>query len=160
MATTSNKSNSSNSDAPTTERTAETIQALLDRITEQATEAETRIRKAAQEAEGGLRLGAFSLDGSLAYTDAAVLDIGRRHGTQLPDALADELAKLGVGGITKPRVVDGGVQMLAICSKDVARDLTFLKSELRQETGTELVQKEADAYLTKLRSEARIVYPR
>src|SRR5690606_8426443 len=43
-----------------------------------------------------------AVDLSLAYTDVAVVDIGRRHATQLPDALAKELAGLNVGGITKP----------------------------------------------------------
>src|SRR3569623_3609580 len=38
---------------------------------------------------------------SLSYTEAPVRDVGRRHATQMPDALADELSKLNVGGITK-----------------------------------------------------------
>ena len=42
---------------------------------------------------------------SLSYTDAAVVDIGRRHATQLPEAMAKELAGMNVGGITMPRVV-------------------------------------------------------
>ena len=79
MATTSNKSNSSNSDAPTTERTAETIQALLDRITEQATEAETRIRKAAQEAEGGLRNRAGDARQNAKELTAGVEDYMHNH---------------------------------------------------------------------------------
>ena len=46
---------------------------------------------------------------SLSYTDAAVIDVGRRHATQLPEPIAKELAGLNVGGISKPRVVEGGV---------------------------------------------------
>jgi peptidyl-prolyl cis-trans isomerase SurA len=95
---------------------------------------------------------------SLSYTDAAVRDMGRRHATQLPDALAQELAKLNVGGITKPRVTESGVSMLAICSKTAARDTTFVKNKLRNEQGTEAMKGEAEKYLAELRNKAQIVY--
>lgn len=95
---------------------------------------------------------------SLGYTDAAVVDIGRRHATQLPEAMAKELAGMNVGGITKPRVVETGVSMLAICEKTQAEDLTFVKDELRNEVGGETMLKEADAYLARLRQEAKIIY--
>jgi len=94
---------------------------------------------------------------SLSYTDAAVLDVGRRHATQLPDAIAEELGRLGVGGITQPRVGEDGVSMLAICSKDEARDLTFVTGQVRQEVGSELLNEEAERYLANLRSQASIV---
>ncbi len=94
---------------------------------------------------------------SLSYTDAAVIDIGRRHATQLPDAIAQELAALNVGGITQPRVGEDGVSMLAVCSKDAARDLTFVTGQVRQEVGSELLNQEAEAYLENLRSRASIV---
>lgn len=93
----------------------------------------------------------------LQFNDAAVRDIGRRHATQLPDAVAAELARLNVGQITSPRVVETGVSMLAVCEKAEARDLTFVKDELRQEVGTEALVGEADAYLARLRSQAAIV---
>ena len=95
---------------------------------------------------------------SLSYTDAAVRDLGRRHATQLPDALADELARLNVGGITKPRVAENGVSMLAICEKNAARDTSFLKNKLRNEQGGEQMKKEAEKYLAELRQKARIEY--
>lgn len=95
---------------------------------------------------------------SLNFTDAAVRDMGRRHATQLPEPIAEELSKLKVGGITKPRVVDGGVSMLAICEKEEARDLTFIKSKLRNEQGGKAMAAEADKYLTELRKKAKVVY--
>lgn len=95
---------------------------------------------------------------SLNFTDAAVRDIGRRHATQLPDALASELGKLNVGGITKPRVSEGGVSMLAICAKNEARDTTFLKNKLRNEQGAGAMKAEGEKYLAELRSKAQIVY--
>ncbi|MCB9994748.1 MAG: SurA N-terminal domain-containing protein [Hyphomicrobiaceae bacterium] len=94
---------------------------------------------------------------SLSYTDAAVVDVGRRHATQLPDEMANELATLSVGGITKPRVVENGVSMLAVCDKTEARDLTFVTGEVRQEVGTEQLQAAADAYLKDLRDKANII---
>ena len=94
---------------------------------------------------------------SLSYTDAAVRDIGRRHATQFPDALAGELAKLNVGGITKPRVVEGGVSMLAVCSKSTSEDTTYIANNIRQETGTKGMQAEADKYLAELKAKAQIV---
>lgn len=97
-----------------------------------------------------------AIDLSMSYTDAAVVDVGRRHATQLPAAIAKELSKLQVGGITKPAVRDNGVSMLAICSKTAARDLTFIKGKLRQEEGQEKFQTETDAYLAKLKAKAAI----
>ncbi len=91
------------------------------------------------------------------FNDAGVRDLGRRHATQLPEAVAAELARLNVGQITSPRVVEGGVSMLAVCEKAEARDLTFIKDELRQEVGTEALVAEADAYLARLRQQAAIV---
>lgn len=95
---------------------------------------------------------------SMSYTDAAVLDIGRRHATQLPPAIALELSKLNVGGITKPRVADGGVSMLAICDKASSRDTTFIKSDLRQQAGNDKFKAQVEDYLKKLHDSAAIVY--
>lgn len=98
-----------------------------------------------------------AVDLSLSYTDAAVLDVGRRHATQLPDAIAEELARLQVGGITQPRVGEDGVSMLAVCSKAEARDLTFVTGQVRQEVGSELLAAEAEKYLQNLRDQASII---
>ncbi len=95
---------------------------------------------------------------SLNFTDAAVRDMGRRHATQLPEALAKELGALNVGGITKPRVTESGVSMLAICSKSSARDTTFIKSKLRNEQGSEQMKAEAQKYMDDLRKKAKITY--
>lgn len=94
---------------------------------------------------------------SLSYTDAAVRDIGRRHATQFPDALADELSKLNVGGITKPRVIEGGVSMLAVCAKSTSEDTTYVANNIRQETGNKGMQAEAEKYLAELKAKAQIV---
>jgi peptidyl-prolyl cis-trans isomerase SurA len=95
---------------------------------------------------------------SLSYTDAAVIDIGRRHATQMPEAIAKELAGLNVGGITKPRVVENGVSMLAVCSKAVAEDTTFIKGGLQQEAGSAALAAEVETYLARLRDSAKIIY--
>jgi len=95
---------------------------------------------------------------SLSFSDAAVRDLGRRHSTQFPEALAGELAGLNVGGISAPRTVDNGVQLLAVCSKSEARDLSFIKNQIRQEVGNVRLQAEADKYLEDLRAKADIEY--
>ncbi len=100
--------------------------------------------------------GAVNL--SLGYTDAAVIDIGRRHATQLPEALAKELAGLNVGGITKPRVVEQGVSMLAVCEKTQADDLTFVKGELEAAAGNSALETRQKEYMANLRSQAKIIY--
>jgi peptidyl-prolyl cis-trans isomerase SurA len=94
---------------------------------------------------------------SMSYTDAAVIDIGRRHATQVPEAIAKELAGLNVGGITKPRVVETGVSMLAVCAKSVAEDTTFIKSNLRAEAGNAQLKGEVEKYLKELRDKAKII---
>lgn len=110
-----------------------------------------RYRKSFQGCDSAVEL-------SLSYTDAAVIDIGRRHATQMPEALAKELAGLNVGGITKPRVVETGVSMLAVCTKAVAEDTTFIKGNMRQEAGNEALKGETEAYLKGLRDKAKIIY--
>lgn len=95
---------------------------------------------------------------SLSYRDAAVVNVGRRHATQLPEAIAKELAGLNVGGITRPRVVEQGVSMLAVCAKEEARDTTFVKGQLRQAQGNEQLKVETARYLADLRKKADISY--
>ena len=99
-----------------------------------------------------------AVDLSLGYTDAAVVDVGRRHATQMPEAIAKELAGLNVGGITKPRVIETGVSMLAICEKTQAEDLTFIKGDLRAEAGNNALEGQVSAYLENLRKQAKIIY--
>ena len=98
-----------------------------------------------------------AVDLSMSYTDVAVLDIGRRHSTQLPDAIAEELSGLNVGGISKPRVGDAGVSMLAVCAKASARDTTFIKNEMRQQAGNEAFKDKVAEYLKTLRARAAII---
>ncbi|KKC39684.1 hypothetical protein WH87_05925 [Devosia epidermidihirudinis] len=95
---------------------------------------------------------------SMGFTDAAVIDVGRRHATQLPEAIAKELANLNVGGITKPRVIETGVSMLAICQKTQAQDLTFIKGELRSQAGNQALTGQVANYLANLRKQAKIIY--
>lgn len=95
---------------------------------------------------------------SLSYTDVAVIDVGRRNATQLPEAVAKELAGLNVGGIGKPRTTDTGVSMLAICQKTQAEDLTFIKSQMQQEAGGAALSGKVTEYLANLRKQAKIIY--
>lgn len=95
---------------------------------------------------------------SLAYTDAAVRDIGRRHATQMPDPIAAELGKLNVGGISSPRVTEAGVSMLAVCAKEASTDTTYLADTIRQTQGNGALKTEADKYLANLKAKAQIVY--
>src|SRR5690606_16647253 len=88
-----------------------------------------------------------AVDLSLTYTDAAVIDVGRRHATQMPEAIAKELAGLNVGAITKPRVVENGVSMLKVCEKTQAEDLTFIKVDQRAEVGDKALKCEVYSYL-------------
>lgn len=99
-----------------------------------------------------------AVDLSLNYTDAAVIDVGRRHATQMPEAIAKELAGLNVGGITKPRAVETGLSMLAVCEKAQAEDLTFIKGDLRAEAGNSQLSSEVATYLANLRKQAKIIY--
>jgi peptidyl-prolyl cis-trans isomerase SurA len=95
---------------------------------------------------------------TLSYTDAAVRDIGRRHATQMADPIAAELAKLNVGSLTAPRVVEGGVSMLAVCGKETSTDTTYIADNIRQTQGNGALKTEADKYLANLKAKAQIVY--
>jgi peptidyl-prolyl cis-trans isomerase SurA len=94
---------------------------------------------------------------ALNYTDAAVRPLGRRNASQFPDAIAQELAKLNVGGITQPRVTQNGVSMLAICSKEASQDTTYIADQLRQTVGTDALKTAADKYLADLKAKAQII---
>lgn len=98
-----------------------------------------------------------AVDLVLEFQDAAVIDVGRRHATQMPDAIANELAGLTVGQLTRPRVVENGVSMYAVCEKAEARDLTFIKRDLRNEAGQDALEEQAEEYLARLRDQAAIV---
>lgn len=93
---------------------------------------------------------------SLTFTDVAVVDIGRRHATQLPEAIAKELAGLNVGGISKPRATEAGLSMLAVCEKVQAQDLTFVKGGLRDQAGSGVYEREVKDYMDRLRANAKI----
>lgn len=95
---------------------------------------------------------------SQSFTDAAVTDIGRRHATQLPATLAAELAKLPVGGISQPHQDSNGTSMYAICSKEEAKDLTFITNQLRQNEGNTALKDQTDKYIADLKSKAKIIY--
>lgn len=99
-----------------------------------------------------------AVDLSMGFTDAAVIDVGRRHATQMPEAIAKELAGLNVGGITKPRVVETGVSMLAVCEKTQAQDLTFIKGDLRAEAGNSALSGESETFMADLRKRSKIIY--
>ncbi|WP_158409501.1 SurA N-terminal domain-containing protein [Devosia psychrophila] len=99
-----------------------------------------------------------AVDLSLGYTDAAVIDVGRRHATQMPEAIAKELAGLNVGGITKPRAVETGLSMLAVCEKTQAEDLTFIKGDLRAEAGNTALGGQSETYMAELRKNAKIIF--
>ena len=52
----------------------------------------------------------------------------------------------------------GGVSMLAVCSKEAAQDTTFIADQLRQTAGNGALKTEADKYLADLKAKAQIVY--
>ena len=83
--------------------------------------------------------------------------MNRATGSGIPDAIAQELAKLNVGGITKPRVTENGVQMLAVCSKEVSTDTTYLADKIRQTEGNGALKGAADKYLAELKAKAQII---
>ena len=65
---------------------------------------------------------------------------------------------MNVGGITKPRVVENGVSMLAVCEKAQAEDLTFIKGDLRAEAGNNALEGQVASYLENLRKSAKVIY--
>ncbi len=75
----------------------------------------------------------------------------------MPDPISQELSKLNVGVLTQPRVVANGVSMLAVCSKDVSQDTTFIANDLKQNAGNGALKTETDKYLAELKAKAQIV---
>ena len=106
---------------------------------------------------------ALAHNGNLVNTEELAVEAGMLPGTVTSDSdlvaelIAQELAKLNVGGITKPRVVEGGVSMLAVCAKETSEDTTYIANDIRNETGGKGMQAEADKYLAELKAKAQIV---
>lgn len=94
---------------------------------------------------------------SLDHVDVSVVDIGRRNSDQLPPAVAKDLIEIPIGTVSKPRVISNGVRMYAVCTRDLARDVSFAENRARAQLGQQTLGKEAEAYLNELRDNATIV---
>jgi peptidyl-prolyl cis-trans isomerase SurA len=81
----------------------------------------------------------------------------RREEGQL-GGLAESIAALEVGGITEPRRVDDGFELLAVCAKNQIAGRTQATEEVRSELTAERGDLLARRYLRDLRSDAVIEY--
>lgn len=90
--------------------------------------------------------------------DVVVKPIVRREGNQLPDELKKELDGLGVGGITQPKRVQDGFQLLGVCAKKEIAGATQVSEKVREELSSERGKLMARRYLRDLRSDAVIEY--
>jgi peptidyl-prolyl cis-trans isomerase SurA len=86
-----------------------------------------------------------------------VRPILRREEGQL-GGLAESIAALEVGGITEPRRVDDGFELLAVCAKNQIAGRTQAAEEVRSELSAERGDLLARRYLRDLRSDAVIEY--
>jgi peptidyl-prolyl cis-trans isomerase SurA len=82
----------------------------------------------------------------------------RREESQLAPEMKAELVSLDVGGVTTPERVPEGVQIVAICAKNVIAGQTEATVAVREELSNERGQLLARRYLRDLRSDAVIEY--
>jgi peptidyl-prolyl cis-trans isomerase SurA len=82
----------------------------------------------------------------------------RRNSADLSPALRDILAKVEVGKVTPPEVIEGGVEVFALCDRKETNSDSPTKRKVRDEIFQKRFQKQAERYLKELRSQAMIEY--
>lgn len=82
----------------------------------------------------------------------------RREESQVAPALKDVMKAMEIGGTTPPERVPEGIQIVALCAKNVVAGETEASAETRQEISTERGELLARRYLRDLRSDAVIEF--
>jgi peptidyl-prolyl cis-trans isomerase SurA len=91
-----------------------------------------------------------------ALTDVAVREPIYRTSTDVGAAQREVLDATAIGRLTPPEVTQQGVEMFAVCAKDVAKGDTVGKAQIREAMVNERFSAQAKRYLEQLRREAII----
>jgi peptidyl-prolyl cis-trans isomerase SurA len=90
--------------------------------------------------------------------DVAVRDTIIRTSASLPEQLRAMLNNLEIGKLTTPETTAQGIEVFALCSKEVTRAETPRKQEARQEIYAKRFDAQSKRYLERVRRSAMIEY--
>lgn len=90
--------------------------------------------------------------------DVAVRDPITRSSASLPEQLRVMLNNLEIGKLTTPETTAQGVEVFALCGKEVTRAETPRKQEARQEIYAKRFEEQSKRYLERVRRSAMIEY--
>jgi peptidyl-prolyl cis-trans isomerase SurA len=91
-----------------------------------------------------------------ALRDVIVRDQVTHNSADLPASLRELVEKTGVGRLTKPEQITGGIQLFAICSKRATKVDAPAMRKARQELFAKQFETKSKRYLAKLRRSAMI----
>jgi peptidyl-prolyl cis-trans isomerase SurA len=110
----------------------------------------------------GLRSRFHSCESGLAMAhglrDVAVKDPVIRNTAQLGEQTRQALNKIKVGQTLPPERTDQGIELVALCDKQAAKDDSGLRQEIQVQLAGERFKVEARAYILDLRQRAIIQY--
>jgi peptidyl-prolyl cis-trans isomerase SurA len=89
--------------------------------------------------------------------DVTVRDPLKRSAIELSDGLRQLLDKTPVGRLTPPQRSPSGLELLAVCSKDVAKDTTAARAAIAQKILAAHIAADKQSRLKELRAKAVIV---
>jgi peptidyl-prolyl cis-trans isomerase SurA len=90
--------------------------------------------------------------------DVAVRDTIIRNSASLPEQLRTMLNNLEIGKLTTPETTAQGIEVFALCGKEVTRAETPRKQEARQEIFAKRFDEQSKRYLQRVRRAAMIEY--
>jgi peptidyl-prolyl cis-trans isomerase SurA len=118
-------------------------------VTERAREAE-QLRARFVDCETGLPT-------ARALNDVTVRDPLIRTSPELSEGLRQLLDKTPVGHLTPPQRSSSGIEMVALCNKDTAKDDTAVRTAISQKLLSGLIAADSERRLKELRARAVIV---
>lgn len=89
--------------------------------------------------------------------DVAIKNLGRKASNELPPALKQSLEETPTGKLTRPRMTEQGIEMLAVCDKKQIQSIAGKRTEVENELRGEEAELLARRYIRDLRSAAIIV---
>lgn len=81
-----------------------------------------------------------------------------KSSADLPQALREVLEKTELGRLTAPEITQQGVEIYALCSRNVSSDSAPAKKQIRDELYKQVFDKHSKQFLQELRSQAMIEY--
>lgn len=98
------------------------------------------------------------LEMARAMKEVAVLNVGRRLASEVPEQMRELVKATPEGKLTRPSVTDSGVEMLAVCRRITVTGESAVTANMDAEALSAQGQKVSDELVAELRKKANIIY--